>query len=139
MTATAADDIAAHNRSTLDQALAALSADNFEGHLALCTDDIVLELPYGEAPGRVEGKDAVRQYFAGALAVFKMRLWVTDTYPSVDPDVVVAEYTSEGHVTTTGKSYANTYIGIYRFRDGKIAVIREFYNPVPAVAAMTPD
>ena len=133
------DDAHARNRSTLETAFAALSADDIEGHLAQCTDDLVLELPYGGAPGRVEGKEAVRQYFGAALGIFKMRLWLTEAYPSGDPDLLVAEYASEGSVTTTGKPYANTYIGVYRFREGRISAIREFYNPVPSVEAMTPD
>ena len=51
---------------------------------------------------------------------------------------LVAEYASDGTVTTTGKFYANTYIGVYRFRDGKLCGVREYYNPVPATAALTP-
>jgi ketosteroid isomerase-like protein len=50
--------------------------------------------------------------------------------------VLIAEYTSEGHVTTTNKPYANSYIAIVRFRDELICAQREYYNPVPASRAL---
>ena len=46
-----------------------------------------------------------------------MHLDITRIIHGLDPDVLVAEYTSEGHVTTTSKPYANSYIAIVRFRD----------------------
>jgi ketosteroid isomerase-like protein len=45
---------------------------------------------------------------------------------------------SEGTVTTTGKPYVNTYIGVYWFRDGAISKVREFYNPVPSQRSLEP-
>ena len=126
------------NRELLERGLELLSASDVDAHNELCTDDVLFELPYGDPPGRIEGKDKVRSYLKGALSVFKMRLWLTSVFPTDDPVVLVAEYASEGSVTTTGKSYANTYIGVYRFRDGKLCGVREYYNPVPATVALTP-
>jgi ketosteroid isomerase-like protein len=50
--------------------------------------------------------------------------------------VLVAEYTSEGHVTTTDKPYTNSYIAVVRFRGDLISAQREYYNPVPASRAL---
>src|SRR5687768_12157347 len=104
------DEIRAANRATLERGLDLLSAAEVDAHSELCADDIVFEFPYGDPPGsRVEGKEEVRRYLKGALTVFSMRLWLTDVYPTDDPNMLIAEYASEGKVTTTGKPYANTY------------------------------
>jgi ketosteroid isomerase-like protein len=109
-----------------------------DAHNLLCTDDVLFELPYASPPGRIEGRDNVRAYLKGALAIFSMRLAVTEVFFTDDPDVLIAEYASEGKVMTTGKPYTNTYIGVYRFRDGRLSGVREYFNPVPATIALTP-
>jgi uncharacterized protein len=68
-----------------------------------------------------------------------MHLDITRITHGLDPDVLVAEYTSEGHVTTTNKPYANSYIAIVRFRGELISNQREYYNPVPAMRALAPQ
>jgi ketosteroid isomerase-like protein len=133
-----ADDQRARNRAVLEQGLALLSAGEVDAHNDLCSDDVVFELPYGDPPGRIEGRGAVRAYLKGALAIFSMQLSLTTVFVTDDPDTLIAEYTSTGSVSTTGKSYANTYIGVYRFRDGRLSGVREYYNPVPATEALTP-
>jgi ketosteroid isomerase-like protein len=68
--------------------------------------------------------------------VFRFTLTITDVQPLADASAVVAEYTSEGKVLATGSRYANTYIGIWRFREGRVSATREFYDPMVAAAAL---
>jgi ketosteroid isomerase-like protein len=133
------DDRRAHNRATFTRSLAALSTGDLEAHLAGCTDDFVLELPYADPPVTVEGKEAVRVYLTPALATFAMQLDATGFVSGVDPDLLVAEYVSVGHVTTTKKPYLNSYIAVAHFREGLISRQREYYNPVPALRALAAD
>ena len=56
-----------------------------------------------------------------------------------DPDALVVEYQSDGLVRSTGKPYRNRYIGVFRFRDGRICAWREFHNPEITAIAMRPD
>ena len=84
----------------------------------------------------VTGKEAVRTYLTPALETFSMHLDITHITHGLDPDVLVAEYTSEGHVTTTDKPYTNSYIAVVRFRGDLISAQREYYNPVPASRAL---
>ncbi|MCY4195168.1 MAG: nuclear transport factor 2 family protein [bacterium] len=105
------------------------------------TDDYVLDLPYARAdgPDRTQGKEAVRQRLAGAFRVFRFALEITEVYPCADPDLLIAEYVSEGEVISTGRRYSNRYIGLWRFRDGKVCFTREYYNPETARVAMAPS
>ena len=48
----------------------------------------------------------------------------------------LSEYVSTGTVLTNGAPYANRYIGVYRFRDGAICHVREFFNPTLAARAL---
>ena len=104
------------------------------------TDDYVMELPYAhpDKPDRTEGKEAVRQRLVGAFKVFRFTLHITEVYPCIDPDLLIAEYISEGEVIPTGRRYSNRYIGLWRFRDDKVCFTREYLNPEAAKAALEP-
>lgn len=102
----------------------------------LYTEDYVLELPYAKPePVRVEGRAAVQEYLAAAFQVFRFELAITSVDELVGGDLV-AEYTSEGTVVPTGRRYANSYVGVWRFRDGRVRATREWYDPVVSAEAM---
>ena len=123
------DDRRTTNRNAVDRAFLGVSHADVDEMLCNYSRDMVLEMPYADPPVRLDGRETVRDYLRGAFEIFKFRLWVTDVHECADPDELVIEYASDGHVTTTGKPYANTYIGWYRFRDGEITFVREWYNP----------
>jgi uncharacterized protein len=56
---------------------------------------------------------------------------------TADEDRVVAEATSEGQLIN-GESYANTYVFVFRIRDGKIASVAEHYNALIAREKLVP-
>ena len=132
------DDIRTQNLEAVRRAFRGVSNADADEMLANYTDDLVMELPYADPPSVLVGRENIRAYLKGAFEVFKFRLDVTDVHQGEDPDKMVVEYVSEGTVTTTGKPYANTYIGVYWFRDGAICKVREFYNPVPSQRSLEP-
>jgi len=132
------DDTRTKNLEAVRRAFRGVSNADADAMLANYTDDLVMELPYADPPSVMVGLEHIRPYLAGAFQVFKFRLDITDVHECADPDQLVVEYVSEGTVTTTGKPYANTYIGVYWFRDGAICKVREFYNPVPSMQSLEP-
>ncbi|HYP63250.1 MAG TPA: nuclear transport factor 2 family protein [Acidocella sp.] len=56
---------------------------------------------------------------------------------TADEDRVVAEATSEGRLIN-GESYANTYVFVFRTRDGRIASVAEHYNALIAREKLVP-
>lgn len=113
----------------------AIGAADVDALGELYTDDYVLELPYAKPePVRVEGLAAVQPYLARAFQVFRFTLAITEVHELAGGDLV-AEYTSEGTVVPTGRRYANRYIGLWRFREGKVCFTREFYDPVRSAEA----
>ena len=51
---------------------------------------------------------------------------------------VVAEYRSEG-LTRSGRRYANSYVGFFGMRDGRIACWREYFDPNVVADAFAVD
>ncbi len=126
------------NLDVVREAFAGVGDADAARQLAQYTDDMVLELPFSDPPRRVEGKAAASTMLTAAFEVYKMTLTITDVHECADPDELVVEFVSDGHMATTGKSYANTYIAVFRFRDGRICHQREFFNPLISERALRP-
>ena len=138
------DDAARRERNltTVLRAFDAIARGDADAMLARYRDDFVLELPYGspDAPTVIEGKVAALDHLTAAFGVFRFSLELTEQHETTDPNRLVLEYVSDGTVLTTGKPYRNRYIGVYWFDDeGRVARVREFYNPVPSAIAASPD
>ena len=107
------------NKETLTRANAAIAKRDFEGFLALCTEDTVWTF---EGDRTLKGKAAVRQ-------------WMASTYkeaPKFDVQRLIAEddwVTAIGEITLkdqAGKATRHAYCDVWRFRDGKMAELRAF-------------
>ena len=105
----------------------AFEANNPEGFLAHCTDDLEWSM-VGQTTAK--GKDAVRQWMASME---------TGAAPTImnDATIVEGEYaTSFGNMSMEvegGKAASFAYCDIYRFRGDKIAQMRSFVLPNEAM------
>jgi ketosteroid isomerase-like protein len=123
------DEQRARNLDVVRAAWAGIEASDAAQMLANYTDDMVLELPYGAPPKRIEGRDAALEYLSGGLGAFELHLTIDAVHPMLDPDALVIEFSGTGSFRPTGAAYENRYIALYRFRDGLICEQREYYNP----------
>jgi len=57
-------------------------------------------------------------------------------YPLADPDGAVGEVRAEGRIKATGREYRQEYVLFLRAADGKIAFLREYFDPTRAARAM---
>ncbi len=124
------------NRQAMENFMAAIGAQDFVALEAVCQPDLLVELPYSNPPQRLDGFAAYRAAVEPSLEIFRFSLSVTALHEMTDPDALVAEYTSDGIAVPSGKPYRNVYIGIWRFRDGRVAGLREFFNPDRATQAL---
>ncbi len=128
----------AANRELLDHVLSLFGTDR-AGELVNCyTPDWVLELPFADPPVRLEGGQEIGAYLVSRLDTFVFTLSLTAVHECLDPDLLVVEYESDGYVSHTGKAYRNTYIALWRFRDGRVSGVKEFPNPMVAAEALVP-
>ncbi len=126
------------NRELLDHVLSLFGTDRASELVNCYAPDWVLELPFADPPVRLEGGQEIGAYLASRLDTFVFTLSLTAVHECLDPDLLVVEYESDGHVTHTGRPYRNTYIALWRFRDGKISGVKEFPNPMVAAEALVP-
>ncbi len=127
------------NLAVVSRAFEAVGRGDVDAQIELFAEDAVLELPYAEPPARLVGRPAIRSRLEPALRLFEIRIEVTDVHDCADPDQLILEYTSEGRVTTTQRSYRNSYVGFFRLGEGLIRFQREYYNPLPGRVALAAD
>jgi uncharacterized protein len=123
----------------LQRHIQTLVADNTQWQ-TLIADDLLWELPYAPAlghPARLSGREAVVRHvtwFVGA--VDKFRFFDIKVHAFADPEAAVAEFKAEGLIKPTGRSYRQEYVLFLRAAGGKIAFLREYFDPVRAAKAM---
>jgi ketosteroid isomerase-like protein len=123
----------------LEQHIQTLVDDNTRWQ-TLIADEILWELAYAPSlghPARLSGrKEAVRHaaWFAGAVANF--RFFDLKVYALTDAQGAVAEVKGEGLIKSTGRMYRQDYVVFLRAADGKIAFLREYFDPVRAARAL---
>jgi len=106
----------------------------------LIADDLVWELPYAPAlghPARLSGREEVVRHvtwFLGAVEDFRFFDLTVSAF--ADPDAAVAEVKAEARIKSTGRLYRQDYVLFLRAAGGKIAFLREYFNPVRAAQAL---
>jgi ketosteroid isomerase-like protein len=106
----------------------------------LIADDILWELVYAPAighPARLSGREEVVRHVTWFLgAVENFRFSDLKVYPFADPQGAVAEVKAEGLIKPTGRIYRQDYVLFLRAAGGKIAFLREYFDPVRAAKAL---
>ena len=116
-----------------------LVADNAQWQ-TLIADDLVWELPYAPAlghPARLSGREEVVRHVSWFLGtVENFRFFDLKVYAFAEPEAAVAEVKAEGLIKPTGRIYRQDYVLFLRAAGGKIAFLREYFDPVRAAKAM---
>lgn len=106
----------------------------------LIADNLVWELPYAPAighPARLSGREEVVHHVTWFLgAVEQFRFFDLRVYACADPDAAVAEVKAEARIKPTGRLYRQEYVVFLRAAGGKIAFLREYFDPVRAAQAL---
>ena len=97
-------------------------------------------LPYAPAlghPARLSGREEVVRHVAWFLgAVDQFRFFDLQVYACADPEAAVAEVQAEGRIKSTGRLYRQVYVVFLWATGGKIARLREYFDPVRAAQAL---
>ena len=121
-----------NNAETARHVIELVSAFRFDDIEAFVHEDIVMECPYQAfhtGPMR-RGKADFMEGMRFVPTVFKsFQLNIHELYDCPEQDTVVLEQTSLGVFLSSGGTYQNRYILVFKFRDGQIYLWREFYNP----------
>jgi uncharacterized protein len=104
-----------------------------EGFADLFEADGVIEIPFAgpDVPARLDGQQAIRDY-SRRMAASALRIDDLDTvavHHTDDPEVLIVELVAKATVTTTGHPFTARSIQVFRFRDGKILLFRDYADP----------
>jgi ketosteroid isomerase-like protein len=106
----------------------------------LIADDILWELAYAPTighPAQLLGRAMVVRHVTWFLeAVEDFRFFDLKVYPFADPEGAVAEAKAEGRIKPTRRLYQQDYVLFLRAAGGKIAFLREYFDPVRAAKAL---
>src|SRR5690349_14458346 len=95
----------------------------------LIADGLLWELPYAPSlghPARLRGRKEVLDHVTWFLgAVQNFRFFDVNVYPLLDSEAAVAEFRAEGLVTSTGRTYSQSYVLFLRTTGGKITYLHE--------------
>jgi uncharacterized protein len=116
-----------------------LVADNTQWQ-TLLADDLIWELPFAVALGhasRLSGREeAVHHANWFTATVENFHFFDLKLYPLADADWAVAEVKAQGVIKSTGRTYRQQYVVFLRAVSGKIAFLREYFDPTRAAQAM---
>lgn len=124
---------------TFKNHLSLLSSGKIVEWVDLFTDNGILEFPYATKgyPEKVEGKKDLYGYmknFPEHLQVVFTNLYF---HPTANPNLVIAEFESDGIALSTRKPYMQKYISVVTTdNEGKIEKYVDFWNPVIFMESM---
>jgi hypothetical protein len=106
----------------------------------LIADNLLWELPYAPSlghPERLMGRQEVVNHATWFLAsVENFRFLDVDVHSFIDSQAAVAEFRGEGLIKSTARLYVQNYVLFLRAENEKIAVLREYFDPVRAATAL---
>ena len=125
------------SRSTIDlnALFEAFNRHDADAAVSFMTDDVVFETLGGdEAYGtRIEGRNAVRDAFAGVWQAFPDAHWETISH-RLDGDFAVSEWIFRG-TGSDGSHIDAEGVDLFTLKDGKITKKRAFRKQRPPIAA----
>ncbi|WP_152223531.1 nuclear transport factor 2 family protein [Pseudomonas sp. SCB32] len=114
--------------------------DDHEKWKTLIADDLLWELPYAPGlghPERLTGRDQVLGHVRWFIqAVENFRFYDLRIHAFADPRMAVAEVKAEGLIKQTGRIYRQDYVLFCRIENGRIAFLREYFDPIRAAHAL---
>jgi len=115
-----------------------MSSFNMETWHDLLHDELVLEFPYASyigMPDRVVGKKKCVSYLSNVMKNFSgLEFEDVIINGTEDPNKLIVEYNGNCK-TPTGVSYKQIYATVQKFKDGKMILFREFWNPMAITEA----
>ncbi|SFV12534.1 nuclear transport factor 2 family protein [Pseudoduganella namucuonensis] len=139
------DDTAlrARNRAAFAAMLGHLGRKEFDQFEAYLDDNVFQDWPYRPIPSMADslvGRGALRGFIEQATADFDpYNYTISRFHEMADPDSLIVEYSSRTVYLPRAVPYANQYLSILRFAEGKIVYWREYVNPLIIKEALLDD
>jgi ketosteroid isomerase-like protein len=106
---------------------------DFDGAGQLLAENAIMIMPFVDGMPPLEGRTAITAQMRNVIPqMFERMNFIYDAWYDVrdDADTLIAEYHSECPWKASDGTYKNTYITVFRFTDDKIALYKEYLNPM---------
>lgn len=124
------------NKRVLRRAMDAIGALDVDAVLAELHQDVLLQLPYEEQVPDLD-KAGFGELFKVMFTMYRQfTITLTDVFDLVDPNQLIARYDGDCVGRAKEVRYANSYVGIFRFADGKITLWCEYDNPITTLKSL---
>lgn len=103
-------------------------------------DEFQFRIPFRPEvfPGEIQGRDT----FLGFAEEWSQQVDGSENLDNLeigtieqDPERVVTTFTSDMKIKATGHHYLNSYVGLFRVRDGKVVEFHEHLDSIPLLIA----
>src|SRR5262245_1242400 len=123
--------------TTVSEMAAAFNRGDVDAWLAYWTDDIDYRAAQGalDDRGPIHGKDALRAYVQDWFDTFDDFRQEPVELIDAGEDKVIPVFRVTGRAKLSGVETDLTYAALYTFRDGKVAVGREYFTRAEALEA----
>ena len=112
---------------------------HYEDSFEIVNDDCKIEMPFAHDMASVLNRENFQETFKlGLNMISDISFKVNKIHQMLNPDELIVEFEGDGTWTSTGKKYCNRYISYFFFKDGKISLYREYFDPVIIAEAATP-
>lgn len=124
----------ATTREMLDKILEGTVDGTLNDNLHWYAEDGVHEIPFATPPipSRIEGRANIQAFMnpPGRPAMINYEgIRDLQVYETVDPEVIIAEYTAYGKIAATGDPFELPNIMVLKVVDGEIKLTRVFFSP----------
>jgi len=138
---TSSDQLRKDNKAIFKEMLMHLGKRDYDNCARYLADDVYADWPYRPMPtipDRVTGRHNLIAYFRGDIdgsqtegldEFTPLSYEMENIHELLDPNTLIAEYSSHAQHIPSGKPYNNKYVGIIKLTDGKICYWREYVNP----------
>ena len=117
-------------QEVLERLINGISQQRWQALHELYAQDALVEYPFAlPVPARLDGREAIRRYFAAVARMpLELRARNITVHQTSDPEVVIAEWDYDGLITTTGRSFQVSNIQVSTVRNGQIVASRDYHN-----------
>lgn len=105
---------------------------DIDGASELLDEDCVMSFPYIDALDDVVGREAIVAQIKGTMMQMleAMHFTFDSWFEAKDGQTVITEYRSRCPIRGSDGFYENAYVGIFAFKGDRIALYKEYLNPL---------
>jgi len=115
---------------------------DMDGFANIWTEDAVQQVPFTPeglgkvVPAAFNGRESIATHYRTVTKNRREHIfWIDHIHRTVDPNCVIIEAHARSVIGETNAVYENNYVCVFHIRDGRIAELKEYANPLPVMRA----